>query len=376
MNVAEFERVLLSEHGPLTRRLERMLRSPELAEDLRQETLARAWESAPRDVSPERLRAWVHRVASNLAIDQMRRAARQPLQELDDSQVPAPSADRDEVLAAREALERISPHQRMLLLMRLEAGLGYDEIAALLDISAEAARQRLTRARRAFSQAFRDTPLDRPPRIYVLFGEDDPDRYLSWLREAGADARPLEREHPERDLALADGLVVAGSRTDVHPAIYGQRARAELVDPDAEQDRGDMAVLRTALEQDIPLIGICRGHQLLNVLLGGDLHQDLAVDRVAPSHPRTHSIRNSQGTLARRVLGAQVKVSSRHHQAVSRVGGGLRAASTSDDGLVEAVELPRRRFAIGVQFHPEDQMADGDRRLAEALVDASAMRAA
>jgi gamma-glutamyl-gamma-aminobutyrate hydrolase PuuD len=175
---------------------------------------------------------------------------------------------------------------------------------------------------------------------------------------------------------MADAVVIGGSRTDIDPASYGERRRAELADPDPSRDRQDIAVIRTALEQDIPIVGICRGHQLLNVAFGGTLHQDLAADHVVTSHPRRHSVRSLDGSFTRRVLGARAPVSSRHHQAVKRLGRGLRVVSLSDDGLIEAVELPRRRFALGVQFHPEDDPSASDRLLATALVDAAARRAA
>lgn len=372
----EFETTLEGELNPLVRRLRPMVGSTALAEDLGQEALLRALESAPRSASPDHLRAWVHRVATNLAIDEMRRRSRRRHQVLEDTIAAASPPDADDAVAARSALERVSAHERLLLLLRFEGGLSHREIAFLLDISEPAARQRLARARRAFAAAFRRVPAGGAPRIYVLMGEDEPDPYLRWLREAGADARLLPRDDAERAIALADAVVVGGSRTDVHPRVYGEVRRAEVVDPDPVRDHQDMAVIRAALEQDVPIVGICRGHQLLNVALGGTLHQDLAADRVVAGHPERHTVHSSTGSFTRRVLGASAGVSSRHHQAVKRLGGGLRAVSISDDGVIEAVELPRSRFALGVQFHPEEEPTASDRRLASALVDAAARRAA
>lgn len=372
----EFEQILEGEMSSLVRRLRPIVGSTALAEDLGQEALVRALESGPRTADEHHLRRWVHRVATNLAIDEVRRRSRRRDQPLDETTIAADEAGLDDSLAARTALERISAHERLLLLLRFQGGLAHREIAALLDISEAAARQRLARARRAFAEAFRQTPMTGRPRVYVLLGEDAPGPYLSWLQAAGADARLLPRDDFEPALALADGIVIGGSRTDVHPTVYGEVLRAQVVDPDPRRDRRDIAVIRTALAQDVPIIGVCRGHQLLNVALGGTLHQDLSADRVVRSHPERHTVHSSTGSFARHVLGARTGVSSRHHQAVKRVGGGLRAVSLSHDGVIEAVELPRRRFALGVQFHPEEGSTESDRRLAAALVDAAARRAA
>lgn len=373
----DLDQILVAESPALKRRLRALAGSSDSADDLVQETLARALVSAPRNASPQQTRAWLHRVATNLALDDFRRRARRRVEPLDDELTgTAVSIPLHESLTAREALARLNPHHRLLLLLRFEGGFSHAEIAALLDISEPAARQRLSRARRAFGDAFRRTPLDGPPRVYVAMGKDESVPYMRWLSEAGADVRELSRERFERELAQADAVVVGGSRTDVHPAVYGEARRAEVIDPDLARDRQDLAIIRAALEQDVPLIGICRGHQLLNVAFGGTLHQDIGVERGPSSHHERHSIRSASGSFIRRVLGSRAGVSSRHHQAVKQPGRGLQVVSLSDDGLIEAVELPRRRFALGVQFHPEDEPSATDRLLASALVDAAARRAA
>ncbi len=370
------EQILETESPALMRRLRPMLGSLDGAEDLVQETLARALTSAPVGVSEEQARAWLHRVALNLAIDELRRRARRRVEPLSDALMAAPVTGPEDTLVTREALERLGARERLLLLLRFEFDLSHAQIAALLEISEPAARQRLARARRAFADLVRRARPDGAPRILILMGDDALEPYMRWLRDAGADTHELSRNRFERELAGADAVVVGGSRTDVDPAVYGEKRRAEIIEPDASRDRQDMAVIRAALEQDIPLIGICRGHQLLNIAFGGTLHQDLAADRVAANHPERHQIESSSGSFTRRVLGPRAAVCSRHHQAVKRPGRGLRVVSMSDDGLVEAVELPRQRFALGVQFHPEDDPSPSDRRLAVALVDAAARRAA
>src|SRR3954466_5371759 len=125
---------------PLTRRLQRIVGDPAAAEDLRQEAFARAWTSAPRDAHPDHLRAWVHRTARNLAVDHLRRRSVRDWVPFADETVGAqPEADPDAGLVAREALGRLSAHERLLLLLRFEGGVALAEIGNALAVSREAA---------------------------------------------------------------------------------------------------------------------------------------------------------------------------------------------------------------------------------------------
>jgi putative glutamine amidotransferase len=357
-------------HVPLTRRLQRMVGDPAAAEDLRQEAFVRAWQSAPRDASDDHLRAWVHRTARNLAVDHLRRRSVRDWVEFADETVGStPDPDPDARIAAREALDRLTPHERLLVLLRFEAGLSLAEIGGLLDISEDAARKRVARARAALAAAHKQvTPRERPLVLVLAAHEEDPVPYQRWIEGAGGQARVLDRERFERQIASADALVLSGSVTDIHPGLYGQEPVAAQGEIDLDVDRRDLAALRTALVQDVPLIGICRGHQLLNIAFGGTLNQDV------PGHDTaTHPVDTRTGSVARRVLGRGSEVCSEHHQSVRRVGRGLAVTSMSSDGVVESLEIPSRRFAIGVQWHPEDQ--DGGpaaTRLAEAFVRAAA----
>jgi len=188
---------------------------------------------------------------------------------------------------------------------------------------------------------------------------------------------------PDEALDIVDGLMLAGG-ADVDPASYGA-ARHELTDAtDPHRDAFEIALVRRALERDIPLLGICRGLQIMNVACGGTLHQDLP-DLLGHEHHRRvsgsfegadHHVRLLPGSLAARAAGEEWHATkSHHHQGVDRVGEGLRVTGWADvDELVEAVEEPRNRFALGVQWHPE---ADERSRLIAALVDeAAAVRAA
>lgn len=362
----------------LTRRLQRMVGSRETAEDLCQEAFLRAWRSAPRNLSSDRQAAWLHRTASNLAIDELRRRRLvdlEPLSERSDQRSAA-----GEELAARETLGGLSAHERLVLLLRFEAGLTHAEIGALLDVSSEAARKRVERARAAFAVAFRGLEADPRPLILLRCGEhEDLPLYRRWLEAAGARTQVTDGQRVERDLTRAQGVVLGGSYTDIDPAVYGESPRSAIRRPDLGRDDEDLRVLRGALRAGVPLVGVCRGHQLLNVVFGGNLYQDLHDDGATDEpHWRTpHAIETAPGALARRVLGSRSEVASEHHQAVRRVGRGLRVTAQASDGVVEMVELPRRALGVGLQWHPEQpESGRAGRQVAEALVDAGRRRAA
>ncbi|MBA2262733.1 MAG: sigma-70 family RNA polymerase sigma factor [Solirubrobacterales bacterium] len=370
---------VFEEHSDrLTRRLERMVGSRETAEDLRQEAFLRTWRSVPRHLPTDRQAAWLHRTASNLAIDELRRrrlVEMAPLGERPDT--GAPDTDRD--LAAREALGRLTAHERLVLLLRFEAGLTHAEIGALLDVSPEAARKRVVRARSAFTAAYGHGEDDRPLVLLRVGEVEHLPAYQRWLEAAGARTLVTSGERVERDLARAHAVVLGGSFTDIAPAIYREAPRTAIREPDVARDREDLRVLRGALAAGVPLVGVCRGHQLLNVIFGGNLFQDLRDDG-ATSEPHwrvPHAIATVPGALARRVLGSRSEVASEHHQAVRRVGRGLRVTARASDGVVEMVELPRRTLGVGLQWHPEhEESGEPGRRVAEALVDAAGRRAA
>ena len=356
---------------PLTRRLTRIVGDRAAAEDLRQEAFARAWASAPRDADRDHLRAWVHRTARNLAVDHLRRrSVRDWVPFADETVGPTREADPDAGIVAREALARLTPHERLLLLLRFEGGLSLAEIGTLLDISEDAARKRVARARSSLAAAHREVaPRERPLILVLAAHVEDPRPYERWIESSGGEARVLDREGFERDIATADGLVLSGSMIDIDPALYGQPNVAAQGEVDLAVDRRDLAALRTALVQDVPIIGICRGHQLLNIAFGGTLHQDVGGHSARAQHP----VDTSVGSVARRVLGRGSEVCSEHHQSIDRLGRGLQVTSMSSDGVVESIEMPQRSFAIGVQWHPEDQEGGpAAQRLAEAFVKAAA----
>jgi len=187
-------------------------------------------------------------------------------------------------------------------------------------------------------------------------------------------------EGPGEALELVDGLVLAGG-ADIDPAAYGQEAHAETLDTVPERDVFEIALVRAAIERDLPVLGICRGMQLINVACGGSLLQHLPERFGHSDHRRAvgsfdgadHDVRLIEGTLAARAIGeSRHGTKSHHHQGVDRLGEGLVVSGLSMlDELPEAIELPGRRFVLGVQWHPE---ADAASPVVGALVQAAGRR--
>jgi putative glutamine amidotransferase len=154
------------------------------------------------------------------------------------------------------------------------------------------------------------------------------------------------------------GLVITGG-TDINPARYGQRPDPSTDVPDDQRDEMEIQLIDAALRIGIPVLCICRGMQLLNVVHGGTLIQDLAtsINHVQKNSLTAHSIDVMPATKLAGVIGAgRHEVNSRHHQAVGELGQGLIVTALADDGTVEAIELPDRNFVLAVQWHPEDQI--------------------
>jgi putative glutamine amidotransferase len=203
-----------------------------------------------------------------------------------------------------------------------------------------------------------------------------PATYAAAVQRAGGMALVLPpddvaTEDPDAALELIDGLLLAGG-SDIDPASYGAERSADTETVYPARDRFEIALARRALELDMPVLGICRGMQLLNVAAGGTLVQHLG-DYGTPHRPTRgtygdHEVEVDGGSLAARAVCAdRCRVKSHHHQAVERLGDGLVASGrAAHDGLVEAVEAPARRFALGVLWHPEE---DEESRVIAALVD-------
>jgi putative glutamine amidotransferase len=191
---------------------------------------------------------------------------------------------------------------------------------------------------------------------------------------------PHEPDLAEAYLDAIDGLIVTGGGFDIDPALFGAASRHPSVTTKDRRTAFELAAARGALARDMPVLGICGGQQLLNVVLGGTLVQHIP-DEVPGALPHRqpnprdepgHRVRIVAGTLLRRIAGADViAVNSAHHQSVKEVGPGLVVDAIAEDGVVEGIEDARRRFCLGVQWHPEFGLSDGDRRIFCALVAAS-----
>jgi putative glutamine amidotransferase len=371
-----FEELYEAERVRLERRLVQMLGSRMAAEDVAQEAVVRALQGAPAGLRPREQKAWLHRTATNLAIDELRRRRFTSDFDPDELELVATSQDTTDVLAVREALGALSPPERVVLLLRFELGLPHGEIGDVLDISAEAARKRCERARARFGAALRGLR-SAPKPVIVVAARAGFDRYRSWLERAGAKVKEAAPDLPafERQLAGADAVVLGGGVTDLHPGLYRERPQVEFNAVDPHGDLRHLRLARAALKTDLPVVGICLGYQMLNVALGGSLFQDIYAAGVAtqPHVGEPHSVSTLGTSLMRRVVGRRLdEVTSQHHQAPSRLGRGLRVAAAADDGVIEAVELPGRRLTFGVQWHPEsEEDSEVGRQLAGALIEAA-----
>lgn len=183
---------------------------------------------------------------------------------------------------------------------------------------------------------------------------------------------PPTENGAEDTLNILDGLILSGG-ADIDPAHYGSDGH-ELTLAQPERDRAEFALLEGAFARDMPVLGICRGMQLLNVARGGSLHQHLPElvghdeHRTTPGVFSTHEVRIDPASRTGAALGASATVKSSHHQGVVSVGEGLVPVGVAHDGTVEVIEDPCRSFAVGVLWHPEE---DDDKRLFEALVAAA-----
>lgn len=203
-----------------------------------------------------------------------------------------------------------------------------------------------------------------------------PSTYVDAVDAAGGTPvlLPPSSAAPAELVAALDGLMVIGG-PDVDPALYGAEPHPYTDTPRRRRDEWESGLALAALDADVPLLAICRGIQLLNVVLGGSLHQHVEevvghtghLTMVGQMNPNVVTVRPH--TKLASILPGEAGALCHHHQAVDRLGRDLVVTAATADGTVEAVEIPGKRFAIGVQWHPEEEPSDG--RLFEAFVAAA-----
>jgi putative glutamine amidotransferase len=209
--------------------------------------------------------------------------------------------------------------------------------------------------------------------------------YVDGLRAAGATplVLPPGEAEPERLLELVDGLILAGGG-DIAPGAYGGEPHETIYSVSEERDQFEFALARAVLARSAtPLLCICRGMQVLNVVCGGTLHAHVperfgerVAHRLPPRRTSRHPVRVDPDSRLARLLGTpQPEVCSWHHQAIDRLGEGLRAVAWAEDGVIEAVEHTTHPWCIGVQWHPEMQLQEPEQRgVFAALVNAASGR--
>jgi putative glutamine amidotransferase len=206
--------------------------------------------------------------------------------------------------------------------------------------------------------------------------------YCDVIAEAGGLPVLLPHE-PARAADYLDhiaGLLVTGGAFDVDPALFGAATRHPTVKTKDRRTEFERLILEQALRRDRPVLGICGGQQLLNVVLGGTLIQHIPEEVAAAlaheqPNPRTepgHRVRIEAGTLLHRITGAdELAVNSAHHQAAKATGPGVRANAFAEDGVIEGIEHAGYRFCLGVQWHPEYLVSRGDAQILDAFVAAA-----
>ena len=181
--------------------------------------------------------------------------------------------------------------------------------------------------------------------------------YIEAIKEAGGDPMPFPPSPKAKEIAEGYRGIVLSGGGDIDPELYGERQGFPLYNVDRDRDVFEIELAKLAMENGIPILGICRGAQVLNVALGGTLFQDIRSQipgALKHTDDETHVINILEGSLLRSIIGREeVIANSSHHQAVKALGEGLSISARSEDGVIEAIEHEFHPFALGLQPHPE-----------------------
>jgi putative glutamine amidotransferase len=177
-------------------------------------------------------------------------------------------------------------------------------------------------------------------------------------------------------LLIIDGLMIVGGNCDISPARYGAAEIHPSTTPNETRENFEVALASEAIKINIPIFGICNGMQLINVLYGGDIIQNIADDDNYINHEQSrnpsfkdsgkpyHQVNIKSETLLYNIAKTnKINTNSSHHQAIKNVGSALRISATADDGIIEAIENPSHPFCLGVQWHPEFETNDVDQKI-------------
>lgn len=210
--------------------------------------------------------------------------------------------------------------------------------------------------------------------------------YVDMLNKDGATVIVLPYDHSaiESYLELIDGLMIVGGFFDINPKKYGATEIHPAVTLNETRENFEFALVEEALKTNVPILGICNGMQLLNIMHGGDIiqhipdeknfiiHEQSKVLGMEDSSKAYHDVEIEEGTLLSKIVGEKkIPTNSSHHQGIKNAGKGMVVSAHASDGMIEAIEDPTRPFCLGVQWHPEFDVSQADRKIFASFVDAA-----
>lgn len=197
------------------------------------------------------------------------------------------------------------------------------------------------------------------------------DDYIRAVEKAGGIPIVLpvigEYENIKKQIDHCEAIIISGGQ-DIHPMFYNEEPNQKLGLVYSKVDQYQIDLTKLALEDNKPILGICRGHQVLNVACGGTLYQDLSVindnilkhSQQGKRYDYSHKVNIKEGSILRNLLGEEKLVNSFHHQCIKDLGRGLKVSAVASDGVIEAVEMEGKDFVVGVQWHPEMMVTESD----------------